>query len=478
VTTVIQQEITTAKQKLTTAEHKLANAKHELSAVKHEVTTTKHKLDVAKNELTTAENELASAGHELVSAKHGLTTAEHEIAVAEHKLTTSKHKLTSTKYRLTTIKYKPTVTKDELTAANHEHTSAKHEFTSVEDELAAAGHRLTTAAYRLTTAKHRLPTAESELATAEHKFTTAEANLATVEDRCTTMEDRFTAAEHEFVNAKHKFATTEHEHKAMVLMATALDNLATDCLRLTMHFFHPIQQCAQQVYYTAVPLSPISSQLRESCLQGVVDNQLSPVTAFSGAPHSWGLLLRTIDVRPRQLTCIATSVHRIVAACEDTVIIYDAVTGVVLQSISAPETVIKVQGSPDGSALFFGHSLSVTMWDVQTGGLIHTFTAQSPINDITVSTTGDHIACGLSNGSIKYWGIHTKEEGKSFGGSQPVVTMCWLAPLELAVATQTSVYIHNIAISETSNTLSFLSRFSHFHSFSSKFEAPKHSFKS
>jgi WD40 repeat protein len=159
-------------------------------------------------------------------------------------------------------------------------------------------------------------------------------------------------------------------------------DLATDCLRLSMHFFQPIQQCAQQVYHTALPLSPTSSQLRNSCLQSVADDHLSRVTAFSGAPDTWGLLLRTINVRPRQLTCIATSAQRIVAACEDVVDIYDAVTFVLRQSLRAPETVTKILGSPDGSTLFFAHSYSVTMWDVQTGGLTHTFTTQSEITDV------------------------------------------------------------------------------------------------
>jgi hypothetical protein len=35
--------------------------------------------------------------------------------------------------------------------------------------------------------------------------------------------------------------------------------------------------------------------------------QSSHVTAFLGAPNTWGLLLRTIDVRPKRLTCVATS---------------------------------------------------------------------------------------------------------------------------------------------------------------------------
>jgi WD40 repeat protein len=238
-------------------------------------------------------------------------------------------------------------------------------------------------------------------------------------------------------------------------LALHLD-LATDCLRLSMHFFHPIQQCAQQVYYTALPLSPTSSYLRDSCLQSVADDHLSHVIAFSGAPDTWGLLLRTINIRPRQLTCIATSAQRIVAACEDIVDIYDAVTLVVQHSIRAPETVTKILGSLDGSALFFAHSYSVTMWDVQTGGLTHSFTTQCEVTDIGISTTGDHIACGSSDGPVAFWNIRTKEEGKSFGNGQTVVAIHWISPQKLAVGTHGSVYTHNIA---TGTSLKYFSIF-------------------
>ena len=222
-----------------------------------------------------------------------------------------------------------------------------------------------------------------------------------------------------------------------------------------MHFFHPIQQCAQQVYHTALPLSPTSSHLHKSCLQSVIDSQLSHVTTFLGAPDAWGLLLRTIDVRPKWLTSITTSHQRIVTSCEDIVNIYDAVTFVLQQTLCPPETVTKIQGSPDGSLLFFAHSFTLTMWDVQTGGLVHTFTVHPKINDIVVSTTGDHIACGSSNGSVTSWNIHTKE-GRGFGNSQPVIAICWLSPARLAVATQSSVYIANTYLVRTSNNLSFL----------------------
>ena len=277
-------------------------------------------------------------------------------------------------------------------------------------------------------------------------------------------------AQHEAAIANHKAAISSHE--AATALATTMDtaaanaeaavpmkilySLTMDCLRLSMQFFHPIQQCAQQVYHSTLPLSPTSSRLHESCLQNAIDNQLSHVTAFSGAPSTWGLLLRTIDVRPKHLTCIATFAQSIVAACEDIVNIYDAVTFVLRQSLQAPETVTKIQCSPNGSILFFAHPLSITMWDVQTGGLIHTFTTRSKINDIAASIKGDYIACGSSDGSVASWDIHTKK-GKCFsGGGQPVVTISWLSPVKLAVATQSSIYIGDVTVVHTSNSLSDL----------------------
>ena len=225
-----------------------------------------------------------------------------------------------------------------------------------------------------------------------------------------------------------------------------------------MHFFHPIQQCAQQIYYTALPLSPTSSQLQKSCLQSVVDDQLSYVTAFVGAPSTWGLLLRTIDTRPRKVTCIATSGQMIIAACGNVVNIYDAVTGVLQQSLSPSEVVKKIQVSPDGSTLFFAHSLSITMWDVQTGGLAYTFTAQSEINDILLSETGDYVACGSSDGSVTFWNTRNKQEGKGFRNDQPAVAMCWVSPQNLAVATHNTIYSHSITTGETQGSFPFPDR--------------------
>ena len=285
-------------------------------------------------------------------------------------------------------------------------------------------------------------------------ITTIKHNLSAITDKVRGSKLALAAAEpglsttkHEKIVSRHKNALARHMERAKTeTIVTAPYDLATDCLRLSMHFFHPIQQSAQQIYDSALPLSPTSSHLHKLYLQNVIDNQLSHVTAYSGAPDTWGSLLRTIDVRPKQLTCISTSPQRIIAVCEDIVNIYDAITFVLRQSLDAPEAVTKIQTSPDGTFLFFAHSTSVTMWDVQTGGLVCTFETKSKTNDIAASTT--HIACGSSDGSVSFWNIHTKK-GKGFETGQPVVTIYWLSPQRLAVATQITLYIYDITSGET-----------------------------
>ena len=260
--------------------------------------------------------------------------------------------------------------------------------------------------------------------------------------------------ENAWVEAEAKakaYADADAKIKSAAEVLTPLHDHATDCLRLSMHFFHPIQQCAQQVYHTAVPLSPTSSWLHRSCLPSVMENQLSYVTAFAGAPSTWGTLLTTINTRPRQLTCVVASVGGIIAACEDLVNVYDAVTFVLQQSLHPPEAVTKIEGSPDGSVLFFAHSSSVTMWDIQTGGHINTFTTQSKINDLAISTTGKHIACGSSDGSVMVWDPYTKEKDKVFWNSQPIVAICGVSSHEFVVATKSSLCIHDILDDKTSS---------------------------
>ena len=106
--------------------------------------------------------------------------------------------------------------------------------------------------------------------------------------------------------------------------------------------------------------------------------------------------------------------HGIATASGDGMVdIYDSVAGVPRLSLSSPHPIKTMTGSPDGCTLFRTHrdTPSITSWDIQTGGRIHTFVLKSKINNTAISLNGRFLACGLSDGSVKFWDITSRMEG-------------------------------------------------------------------
>ena len=150
---------------------------------------------------------------------------------------------------------------------------------------------------------------------------------------------------------------------------------------------------------------------------------------------------------------MATFGHKIAAVREDGVVgIYDSVTGVLRLSLNFVDPAHAVRGSPDGSILFFAHRTpSITMWDTQTGGLIHTFVLEHNAEDIAVSLKGRYLACGLSDGSVEVWEVANKIGGGAATCTRsPVTGFCWLLPEEqLAVSTSSLVQLWDIIAGTT-----------------------------
>jgi len=235
-------------------------------------------------------------------------------------------------------------------------------------------------------------------------------------------------------------------------------DVTTDCLRFTLRFFRPIQMSAQHIYHTALPLSPEASILRlsffenhPSCEEGLTTLQVLP----SNLSTIWGGILGTIRADPGRFTHVAVVGKSIAAVCEDnTVKVYDAVTGVLRLSLNVSRQVTKTEGSSDGYILFCAHQRSreITLWDMQTGGLIHTFTTGFEVSDIAVSLTGKYVASCSSNGVFKFWEMENRCGGsRSFG--EPVVSLCWLEPEDqVALAFKETVVILEVTTERTLRT--------------------------
>jgi len=261
-----------------------------------------------------------------------------------------------------------------------------------------------------------------------------------------------------------------------------------------MCFFHPIQQSASHIYHSALPLSPTSSLIRSR-----FSRENTRIAGCFGTLDKWGPVLRTIQGTLGDFSCVTTIGHtstaRIAAACGDgTVGIYDSVTGVLRLSLNPPNPIQAIAGSPDGSALFCTHreNPSVTIWDIQTGGLIHTlppkgearhpiqatsispdgsmlfsthrdrpsvtvwdirtgepihtFVLEGEAKDTAISLGGRYLACSFHDGTLNVWEVTTKLGGPAFDRGSPITCLCWLASEEhLVVASEASVHIWDVA---------------------------------
>ena len=171
------------------------------------------------------------------------------------------------------------------------------------------------------------------------------------------------------------------------------------------------------------------------------------VSEFWGRPDTWGAAMRTIKASSGRFTCMTTFGHRIAAACDDGSIgVYDSVTGALRLSLSPGGPVRAIEGSPDGSVLFCAHQGPlITMWDIQTGGLIHTFDLGVLVECIAICSKGRYIACGLSDGAVKILGAANKTVVAASGRGPPVTHLCWLElDEELVVVKETSAHVLDV----------------------------------
>ncbi|KAF9785214.1 hypothetical protein BJ322DRAFT_817871, partial [Thelephora terrestris] len=223
-----------------------------------------------------------------------------------------------------------------------------------------------------------------------------------------------------------------------------LGNLAEDYLRFMKNFFLLIQQSAPHIYHSALPLSP-----RSSTFHSMTHQEKASITEFYGCPETWGAVIQTIPIINTGMVhpvYTATFGHWIAVAQFGEVMIYDSITGGLTVSLRPEHSVDAMGGSPDGSILFCGNpDGSVTLWDIQTGGLAHTFSLKYNLSykKIAVSVGGRFFACGKQ--AIMVFEVAGRGEDAFIWEASQSNGFCWLAVEEqLAVADREGVKIWNI----------------------------------
>ena len=170
------------------------------------------------------------------------------------------------------------------------------------------------------------------------------------------------------------------------------------------------------------------------------------IMEFYGCPKIGGAILQTI---PGHFTCMTTFSHWIAVCGSDGIVrIYHAVTGVLRLSLEPLVPITAIRGSPDGSTLFCTHQKnSITLWDIQKGNLIHTFSLVEEVQHFDISLKGCYFAYGFSSGPVKVWEVANRVESVTIQCSPSNIPFCWLMPEEqLVIADKVSVHIWDIVV--------------------------------
>ena len=79
--------------------------------------------------------------------------------------------------------------------------------------------------------------------------------------------------------------------------------------------------------------------------------------------------------------------------------------GVLRLSFRPELPILEMAGLPDGSILACTHEARpfITLWDIQTGGLVHTFILKGKAKRATVSLNGRYLACETSENTVNFW---------------------------------------------------------------------------
>ena len=144
-------------------------------------------------------------------------------------------------------------------------------------------------------------------------------------------------------------------------------NTARDCFRFVTKFFEPINVSAVHIYHSALELSPLSSIVRRLYYHR---RRTSFPRVVAGIPDAWDECIHLNSTRHYRTYTWSPCGRFIAAWAQETVDIRDPLSSELLSTFTHPNAVLtQLAYSPDGRFLASLSSTSLTIWDVQTGGV-------------------------------------------------------------------------------------------------------------
>ncbi|KAJ3082717.1 hypothetical protein HK102_001496 [Quaeritorhiza haematococci] len=189
----------------------------------------------------------------------------------------------------------------------------------------------------------------------------------------------------------------------------------TDGNRFAQTFNFPITQCAQQIYVSALPLSPTTSHISHLATPQQKDGPDAPALSqhdmqiIWGKDHAWARCTMTIRAHNLGVNAVAISPDNrlvVTGSTDTTAKVFDLTTGKEVRELCGHTASLRALAfTPDGKQLVtVSWDNTAKIWDMATGREVMTLYGHTDwVGTVAVSSDGRLIATGSNDVSAKIW---------------------------------------------------------------------------
>ncbi|KAJ3114149.1 hypothetical protein HK098_007453 [Nowakowskiella sp. JEL0407] len=200
--------------------------------------------------------------------------------------------------------------------------------------------------------------------------------------------------------------------------------LLSDAQRVCAQFGVPISVCALQVYWSALPFSPVNSTFHQTFANAKwrPKGKYPTLLQTQGIATQWSPCLCTCEGHTDPVISVAISndSDRIVSGSGDnTVKIWNVNTGKEIRTLAGHTNyVTAVAISNDGDRIVSGSwDNTVKIWNANTGKEIRTLAGHTrEVTAVAISNDGDRIVSGSEDNTVKIWNANTGKEIRTLAG--------------------------------------------------------------
>ncbi|KAJ3118581.1 hypothetical protein HK098_005900 [Nowakowskiella sp. JEL0407] len=200
--------------------------------------------------------------------------------------------------------------------------------------------------------------------------------------------------------------------------------LLSDAKRVCAQFGVPISVCALQVYWSALPFSPVNSTFHQTFASAKwrPKGKYPALLQTQGIATQWSPCLCTCEGHTAFVYAVVISndSDRIVSGSGDnTVKIWNANTGKEIRTLTGHTgSVYAVAISNDGDRIVSGSlDNTVKIWNANTGKEVLTLAGHTgSVTAVAISNDGDQIVSGSYDNTVKIWTANTGKEIRTLTG--------------------------------------------------------------